>query len=108
MSGQVAGIWVENMDDKELHNVLLGSDIPGSTVQMLVQDSYSVQPCSPIARVRAPRSAILGVADARGGAQGREKTVELIRVDSMKIADHRRIFEFFNDIKLRIKVPLLR
>jgi hypothetical protein len=36
--------------------------------------------------------------------QDREKIVELIRVDTMKIADHRRMFEFFNDIKLRIKV----
>ena len=36
--------------------------------------------------------------------QDREKLVELIRVDTMKIADHRRMFEFFTDIKLRIKV----
>lgn len=40
-----------------------------------------------------------------GAVQDREKMVELTRMDSMKIADNRRMFEFFNDIKLRVKVP---
>ncbi len=90
------------MDDKELHNVILGSDIPGSTVQMLVQDPNNVCLDSNELRCTLPSARTLQF--VRWCCQGAEKTVELIRMDSMKLANHRRIFEYFNDIKFRIKV----
>jgi C-terminal processing protease CtpA/Prc len=60
-----------SIDIESLHDALVGSDVPGSTVTLRVKKAGS----------------------------GDMKDVEVVRVESRELADKRRLFELFTDIE---------